>query len=80
MKVENFKKRIITHHQIFAGQMKGQRQLNDYLDGYKSFIRLKNLEHLTFMGHPVINHQEWENGILSIKEAHQIISKITLDN
>lgn len=77
MNGEEFKKRIVMRHQTLIGQIKGQKELYEYLAGYKSFIKLKNSEHLTFTDWPVIFKQEMENDILPIKEAHEIISEIT---
>ncbi|MFL0269330.1 alpha/beta hydrolase family protein [Candidatus Clostridium radicumherbarum] len=78
MNGEEFKKRIVMRHQTLLGQIKGQKELYEYLEGYKSFIKLKNSEHLTFTDWPVIYNQEMENDILPIKEAHEIISEITV--
>jgi hypothetical protein len=75
---EEFKKRIIMRHQALTKQIEGQRDLYEYLAGYKSFIKLKNAEHLTFTDWPVIHNQQFENKILPIKEAHEIISEITV--
>ena len=75
---EEFKKRIIMRHQVLLKQIEGQKQLYQYLAGYKSFIKLKDSEHLTFTDWPIIHNQELENGILLIKEAHEIISEITV--
>ncbi|MBL4938590.1 hypothetical protein JK636_23070 [Clostridium sp. YIM B02515] len=75
---EEFKKRIIGRNKTLIGQIEGQKQLYEYLSDYKSFIKLKHSEHLTFTDWPVIYNQEFENNILSIKEAHVIISEITV--
>lgn len=72
-----FKKRIIERHQSLTAQINGQRQLYEYLTGYKSFIKLKNSEHLTFTDFPTVYNVEFINKILPIKEAHKIISEIT---
>ena len=74
---DEFKKRIVMRHQTLIGQIKGQEELYNYLKGYKSFIKLKYSEHLTFTDWPVIYNQEMENGKLPIKRAHEIISEIT---
>lgn len=74
---EEFKKRIIMRHQTLIGQINGQEELYEYLAGYKSFIKLKDSEHLTFTDWPVIYNQEMENDKLSIKKAREIISEIT---
>lgn len=78
MNGEDFKKRIIMRHQVLIGQIERQKELYEYLTGYKSFIKLKNSEHLTFTDWPVIRNQELVSGILPIKEAHEIISEITV--
>lgn len=77
MNGEDFKKRIVMRHQTLLGQIRGQKELYEYLEGYKSFIKLKNSEHLTFTDWPVIHNQELENDILPIKDAHESISEIT---
>jgi hypothetical protein len=74
---EEFKKRIIERHQSLTAQINGQRQLYEYLTGYKSFIKLKNSEHLTFTDFPTIYNLEFVNKTLPIKEAHKIIGEIT---
>jgi len=74
---EEFKKRIVRRSKTLIGQIEGQKQLYEYLSGYKSFIKLNHSEHLTFTDWPVIYNQEFENNTLSIKEAHEIISEIT---
>lgn len=74
---EEFKKRIISRHQVSIKQIDEQKNLYEYLAGYKSFIKLKYSEHLTFTDWPLIYNQEMENDILPIKEAHKIISEIT---
>lgn len=74
---EEFRKRIIGRHQTLIEQIRGQKELYEYLSGYKSFIKLKNSEHLTFTDWPVIFNREFVNGVLNIKEAHEIISDIT---
>jgi hypothetical protein len=74
---EEFRKRVISRHQTLIGQIRGQKELYEYLTGYKSFIKLKNSEHLTFTDWPVIFNREFVNGVLNIKEAHEIISDIT---
>jgi len=78
MNGEEFKKRIVMRHQTLIGQIRTQKDLYEYLSGYKSFIKLKYSEHLTFTDWPVIYNQEMENDILPIKEAHEIISEITV--
>jgi hypothetical protein len=75
---EEFKKRIISRHQVSIKQIDEQKNLYEYLAGYKSFIKLKYSEHLTFTDLPLIYNQEMENDILPIKEAHKIISEITV--
>lgn len=75
---EVFKKRITMQDEILIRQKGGQKELYEYLTGYKSFIKLRDSEHLTFTDWPVINNQELENDILTIKEAHEIISEITV--
>lgn len=75
---EEFKKIIISRHQVLLKQIDEQKYLYEYLAGYKSFIKLKHSEHLTFTDWPVIYNQEMENGILPVKEAHKIISEITV--
>jgi hypothetical protein len=74
---EEFRKRIIGRHQTLIEQIRGQKELYEYLSGYKSFIKLKNSEHLTFTDWPVIFNREFVNSVLNIKEAHEIISDIT---
>lgn len=75
---ETFKKRITMQDEVLTRLKEGQKELYDYLAGYKSFIKLKNSEHLTFTDWPVINNQELVNDILPVKEAHEIISEITV--
>ncbi len=78
MNGEEFKKKIIMNHQLLIDQTQGQSDLNEYLAGYKSFIKLRNSEHLTFTDWPVIFNVKKINNVLIIKEAHEIISEITV--
>jgi hypothetical protein len=75
---ETFKRRIILQDQVLTRQRKGQKELYEYLSGYKSFIKLKDSEHLTFTDLPVIYNQALENDVLPIPEAHEVISEITV--
>lgn len=75
---EEFKEKIIARHQTLTKQIIGQRELFEYLSGYKSFIKLKDSEHLTFTDWPVIHNLAVINGRLAVDKAHEIISNITV--
>ena len=60
---------------------KTQKALYEFIDGYKSFIKIENTNHLTFCDMPILSNQQYEEclgGKISVKTAHEIISIATL--
>ena len=60
---------------------KTQKALYEYVDGYKSFIKINHSKHMTFSDMPMLLNQEYEEclgGELSIKKAYEIINKVTV--
>lgn len=60
---------------------KTQKDLYEYVKGYKSFLKLSHSEHMTFSDMPVLENREYEEclgGRLSIDRAHNIISEVTV--
>jgi hypothetical protein len=60
---------------------KTQKDLYEYLKGYKSFVKLNHSKHLTFSDMPMLENREYEEclgGQLSINRAYKIISEVTL--
>ena len=58
-----------------------QKALYEYLDGFKSFIKINHSVHMTFSDMPMLQNQEYEEclgGELSIKKAYEIINKVTV--
>lgn len=60
---------------------KTQKDLYEYVKGYKSFVKLSHSEHMTFSDMPVLENRQYEEclgGRLSIDRAHNIISEVTV--
>jgi dienelactone hydrolase len=60
---------------------KTQKDLYEYLKGYKSFVKLNHSKHLTFSDMPMLENREYEEclgGQLSINRAYKIVSEVTL--
>ncbi len=60
---------------------KTQKALYEFVDGYKSFIKIENTNHMTFCDMPILlnqQHEECLGGKISVKTAHEIISTATL--
>ncbi len=60
---------------------KTQKALYEFIDAYKSFVKIENTKHMTFSDMPILSNQQYEEcfgGKISIKTAHEIISTTTL--
>lgn len=60
---------------------KTQKALYEFVDAYKSFVKIENTKHMTFCDIPVLSNQQYEEcfgGKISLKIAHEIISTATL--
>ncbi len=58
-----------------------QKALYEFIDSYKSFVKIDNTEHTTFCDIPILSNQQYEEcfgGKISVKIAHEIISTATL--
>lgn len=51
-----------------------QEKLYNILSSYKSFVRLKGSDHMTFMDFPILFNQEKTNYGLSTQRAYEIIN------
>jgi predicted dienelactone hydrolase len=59
---------------------KTQKDLYEYVKGYKSFVKLNHSKHMTFSDMPMLENREYEEclgGQLSINRAYKIISEVT---
>lgn len=59
---------------------KTQKALYEFVDGYKSFIKIENTKHMTFCDMPILLNQQYEEclgGKISVKAAYEIISTTT---
>lgn len=60
---------------------KTQKALYEYVDGFKSFVKINHSKHMTFSDMPMLLNQEYEEclgGEISIKKAYEIINKVTV--
>jgi hypothetical protein len=60
---------------------KTQKDLYEYINGYKSFVKLNHSKHMTFSDMPMLQNIEYEEclgGELSIDKAYKIISEVTV--
>lgn len=58
-----------------------QKALYEFLDGYKSFVKIEYTNHMTFNDTPVLLNEKYSEclgGKILIKTAHEIISTVTL--
>lgn len=59
---------------------KTQKDLYEYVDGFKSFIKINYSKHMTFSDMPMLLNQQYEEcfgGKVSIKKAYEIINTVT---
>jgi hypothetical protein len=59
---------------------KTQKDLYEYIKGYKSFVKIIHSKHMTFSDIPILQNKEYEEclgGQLSINKAYKIISEVT---
>ncbi len=75
---EQFKKQIILYDNVLRDSDKGQKELFNYLCGYKSFIKLNGSSHMTFTDYSIIKGEKMESKILSVEKAHEVINDITI--
>lgn len=60
---------------------KTQKALYEFIDGYKSFVKIENTNHMTFCDMPILSNQQYEEclgGEILVKTAHEIICTATL--
>lgn len=60
---------------------KTQKALYEFIDAYKSFVKIENTKHITFCDIPILSNQQYEEcfgGKIPVKIAHEIISTATL--
>jgi predicted dienelactone hydrolase len=60
---------------------KTQKDLYEYIKGYKSFVKINHSKHMTFSDIPILQNKEYEEclgGQLLINKAYKIISEVAL--
>lgn len=58
-----------------------QKALYEYINGFKSFVKINYTEHMTFCDMPILSNEEYAEclgGQIFIKRAHEIINKTTI--
>lgn len=75
---ENFKNQIIIYDKVLRDSNDEQKKLFHYISAYKSFIKLKESEHMTFTDYPIISGNKMLGQTLTVKKAHEIINDITI--
>jgi dienelactone hydrolase len=75
---EHFKKEIILYDKVLRDSDVGQKELFNYLCGYKSFIKLNGSRHMTFTDYSIIKGEKMESETLSVEKAHKVINNITI--
>lgn len=75
---EMFKKRLVAEHELTIKLEEGQARLSEYIGDNKSFIKLKNSEHMTFTDLNIINNELEVEGIIPVRRAHEIINDVVI--
>lgn len=75
---ETFKKHVIIYDNVLTSSKKNQKDLFNYLSGYKSFIKLKGSRHITFNDCSIIKGELMESETLSSSRAHEVINEKTI--
>lgn len=75
---EKFKKEIIIYDKVLKDSNDEQKKLFHYISAYKSFIKLKESDHMTFTDYSVIRGNKMVGETLSVKNAHEIINDLTI--
>jgi hypothetical protein len=74
------KKMVEEQIEIACLITKTQKDLYEYVDGFKSFIKINYSKHMTFSDMPMLLNQQYEKclgGEVSIKKAYEIINTVT---
>lgn len=78
---EEAEKRIKEEVETALMITKTQKNLYEYVNGFKSFVKLNYSKHMTFSDIPILQNKQYEEcfgGKLSIKMAHKIINTVTV--
>jgi predicted esterase len=75
---EHFKKELILYDKVLRDSDVGQKELFNYVCGYKSFIKLNDSRHMTFTDYSIIKGEKMESETLSVEKAHKVINNITI--
>lgn len=75
---EDFKKQILIYDKVLRDSNKGQKELFNYLCGYKSFIKLNGFTHMSFSDYSIIRGEKMVSETLSVEEAHKLINDTTI--
>lgn len=58
-----------------------QKALYEYINGFKSFVKINYSQHMTFCDMPILSNEKYAEclgGKITIKRAHEIINKTTI--
>lgn len=75
---EKFKNEIIIYDKVLRDSEENQRKIYKYVTSYKSFIKLKDSNHITFTDYSMLAGKEMEGTILPVEKSHEIINNITI--
>lgn len=75
---ETFKKHVTIYDNVLVSSKKNQKDLFNYLSGYKSFIKLKGSRHITFNDYSIIKGELMESETLPSSKAHEVINDKTI--
>lgn len=75
---ETFKKHVTIYDNVLTSSKNNQKNLFNYLSGYKSFIKLNGSTHITFNDYSIVKGQLMESDNLSSAKAHEVINNITI--
>lgn len=78
MNGEKFKEDIIIYDKVLRDSDKEQKNLFNYITGYKSFIKLNTSNHMIFSDYSRIVGKKMESETLSVEKAHYIINDLTI--
>lgn len=75
---EKFKKEVIIYDKVLRDSNDEQKNLFNYISGYKSFIKLNTSNHMIFTDYSIIIGQKVETETLSVEKAHEVINDVTI--
>lgn len=78
---EEAEKLVKEEIEIACAITKTQKALYEYIEGFKSFIKINHTNHITFSDMPMLLNQEYDEclgGQVSIKRVYEIINTVTV--